>query len=84
MPTGGNMGRMTRNESCAHLISDKSVTFYGCDGVTEYTSEKVTLRLSDLTATVTGSGLTLSAFYSAEIKVEGRICSVLLSGGDRK
>ena len=66
------------NESCAYIVSDREVTFYGCIGVEEYSESAVRLKQRDLNAIVRGNGLVLSTFMGEEISVKGRVCSVTL------
>lgn len=68
------------NESCAFLVSDREITFYGCEGVEEYSDVSVRLRLHEMTVRVGGSGLVLSTFAGAEITVRGRICDLAIEG----
>lgn len=68
-------------ESRMEINGSRSVNIEGCDGILEYDSDKIVMRLSDGVVTVNGEALELSRYGEKYIVINGKIKGVTLAGG---
>ncbi len=73
------MGRLKEAAGICSQISingGKEVFAYGVKAICEYSTERVRLRLSDMTLCVRGDSLTMRSYYNGAVCVCGQIGGV--------
>ncbi len=72
------------NSPVFHIVGENGMEICGCDGILEYTENKIVLSAGHDRFTVVGKNLLLSDFRGNNLCVRGEIQSASFGGGDEK
>lgn len=59
-----------------YICGDREITVTGCDGVIEYESALIILRMKHRVLYIRGEGLSMQSFYTGEIAIRGRLSEI--------